>query len=217
MRTLSGPAVEPPGGRPARALVVMLHGVGADGNDLIGLAPMLQRYLPEAAFVSPDGPEPCDMAPMGRQWFSLMDRRPAALLAGVQRAAPDVSAFLDAELAKRNLAADRCALLGFSQGTMAALHVAPRHAPPLAAVVGFSGALLAPELLDGEIRARPPVLLVHGTADEVVPAGALPGARDALAATGFAVQWELRPGLGHGIDPDGIDRAGRFLRAAIAG
>ena len=217
MRALSGPVVEPAGGRSADALVVFLHGVGADGQDLIGLAPMLRGHLPGAAFLSPDAPEPCDMAPMGRQWFSLQDRRPAALLAGVQRAAPDFSAFVEAELARRGLGADRCVLVGFSQGTMTALHVAPRHAPAFAAVAGFSGALIGEELLAAETVARPPILLVHGSADEVVPAQALPAARDALAGAGFSVQWEIRPGLGHGIDPHGIDRAGRFLRAALAG
>lgn len=215
MRTLNGPVVEPANGRPARALVVLLHGVGADGNDLIGLAPMLQRYLPDVAFVSPDGPEACDMAPMGRQWFSLLDRRPAALLAGVEAAAPDVWGYLEAETAKRNLGVERCALVGFSQGTMTALHVAPRHTPPVAAVVGFSGALVAPEKLETDVAARPPVLLIHGSADEVVPFQALGQARGALETAGFPVQWAVRPGLGHGIDPEGIDQAGRFLQAAL--
>ncbi len=217
MRALSGPAVEPADGRPARALVILLHGVGADGQDLIGLAPMLQRYLPDAAFMSPDAPEPCDMAPMGRQWFSLMDRRPEALLEGVERAAPDVWGFLEAECTRRGLGHDRCALFGFSQGSMMALHVAPRHTPPLAAVVGCSGALVAPERLEAETIARPPILLVHGTADEVVPFGAMAQARAALEAADFPLQWSIRPGLGHGIDPDGIDQAGRFLRAALQG
>ena len=216
MRPLEGPVVEPAAGGPASSLVVFLHGVGADGHDLIGLAPMLQRYLPNTAFLSPNGPEACDMAPMGRQWFSLMDRRHEALLEGVQRAAPDVAGLLDAERDKRGLGADRCALLGFSQGTMTALHVAPRYEPPLAGVVGFSGALVGADLLAREMRAKPPMLLMHGDMDEVVPVQALPAAREALEGLSFSVQWEIRRGLGHGIDPEGIDRAGRFLAACFA-
>jgi len=216
MRPLEGPVVEPADGGAADSLVLLLHGVGADGDDLIGLAPMLRPHLPRTAFVSPNAPEACDMAPMGRQWFSLSDRRPAALLAGVQRAAPDVAGFLDAERERRGLEARRCALFGFSQGAMTAYQVAPRYTPQLAGVVGCSGALLGAELLADEVRAEPPLLLMHGDADEVVPVQALPAAREALEALGFAVQWEIRRGLGHGIDPEGIDRAGRFLAACFA-
>jgi len=216
MRPLEGPVVEPASGERATSLVVLLHGVGADGHDLIGLAPMLQAHLPATAFVSPDAPEPCDMAPMGRQWFSLMDRRPEALLAGVQRAGPDVIGVLDTERTRRGLDASRCALLGFSQGTMTALYAAPRYEPELAGVVGFSGALIGAELLARELRTKPPLLLMHGDMDDVVPAQALPAARDALARLGFTVEAEIRRGLGHGIDPAGIERAGKFLAARFA-
>jgi phospholipase/carboxylesterase len=215
MRPLRGPAVEPAAGGAATSLVIFLHGVGADGHDLIGLAPMLQRYLPDTAFLSPDAPEPCDMAPMGRQWFSLMDRRHEALLAGVQRAAPDVVGLIDAERERRGIGADRVALFGFSQGGMTALHVAPRYEPALAGVVGCSGALIGAELLASELRTKPPLLLMHGDMDEVVPVQALPAAREAFEGLSFSVQWEIRRGLGHGIDPEGIDRAGRFLAACF--
>ena len=126
MSRLSGPRIAPRSGA-ARQLVVLLHGVGADGDDLIGLAPALARLLPHAAFVAPNGPAPCDMAPFGYQWFSLQDRRPEALLRGVQVAAPLLDAFLDEELARHDLDARRLALVGFSQGTMMALHAAPRN------------------------------------------------------------------------------------------
>ncbi|MEO1090304.1 MAG: dienelactone hydrolase family protein [Pseudomonadota bacterium] len=215
MRALRGPEVAPADGRSPQFLVILLHGVGADGADLIDLAPMLQRYVPHAAFVAPNGPERCDMAPMGYQWFSLRDRRPEALLAGVQAVRADLDAFIDAELQARSLPASACAIVGFSQGTMTALHVVPRRTDSVAALVGFSGALVGPERLAGEVRSKPPILLIHGEADEIVPAGSLFAARDALESAEFAVQWQIRPRLGHGIDPDGIDHAGRFLRAAL--
>lgn len=201
---LDGPRHGPGTGTPARALVVFLHGLGADGHDLISLAPLLEPLLPGAAFVSPHAPFACDMAPMGRQWFSLRDRDPDLLLAGVAAAAPGLDAFLDKELERLGLSDDRLALVGFSQGTMTALHVALRRPRPCAVVVGFSGALLKPEVLGEEIRSRPPVLLVHGDADEVVPFQALALAEEALELNGVPVAAYRRPGLGHGIDQEGL-------------
>jgi phospholipase/carboxylesterase len=216
MATLLGPSVGPSAGGAPRQIVVLLHGVGADGQDLIGLAPMLAERLPHALFVAPDGPQPCDMAPYGRQWFSLQDRRPAALLAGVKRAAPQLDAFLDELLARHGLDESRLALLGFSQGTMTALHVAPRRRRPVAAVLGFSGALLGAEALPQEVRSRPPVMLIHGDADDVVPVDAMFMAVEGLQAAEIAVQWILRPGLPHSIDPYGIDAGARFLADMLA-
>jgi phospholipase/carboxylesterase len=208
--------VGPSAGGAPRQIVVLLHGVGADGQDLIGLAPMLAERLPHALFVAPDGPQPCDMAPYGRQWFSLQDRRPAALLAGVKRAAPQLDAFLDELLARHGLDESRLALLGFSQGTMTALHVAPRRRRPVAAVLGFSGALLGAEALPQEVRSRPPVMLIHGDADDVVPVDAMFVAVEGLQAAEIPVQWILRPGLPHSIDPYGIDAGARFLADMLA-
>jgi len=188
----------------ARALVVFLHGLGADGNDLISLAPLLESLLPDTAFASPHAPFPCDMAPMGRQWFSLQDRDPDVLLEGVAGVAPSLNAFLDAELEKHGLTDDRLALVGFSQGTMTALHTALRRPRPCAVVVGFSGALLKPESLGEEIASRPPVLLVHGDADPVVPFEAMPIAEEAMGLNGVPVAAYARPGLGHGIDQEGL-------------
>ena len=216
MATLLGPSVGPSAGGAPRQIVVLLHGVGADGQDLIGLAPMLAEWLPHALFVAPDGPQPCDMAPYGRQWFSLQDRRPAALLAGVKRAAPQLDAFLDELLARHGLDESRLALLGFSQGTMTALHVAPRRRRPVAAVLGFSGALLGAEALPQEVRSRPPVMLIHGDADDVVPVDAMFMAVEGLQAAEIPVQWILRPGLPHSIDPYGIDAGARFLADMLA-
>jgi phospholipase/carboxylesterase len=216
MSRLFGPSVAPSSGA-AQQLVVLLHGVGADGDDLIGLAPALARLLPHATFVAPNGPEPCDMAPFGYQWFSLQDRRPEALLRGVQVTAPLLDAFLDDELARHNLDARRLALVGFSQGTMLALHVAPRRALPMAAVLGFSGALLGAEALQTETISRPPVFLIHGDADEIVPVGALAAAVAGLQAADIPVRFEIRPGLPHAIDPEGIAHGGAFLAAAFGG
>lgn len=211
MSTLSGPMLPPRAGGAARQLVVLLHGVGADGSDLIELAPALAEHLPHAAFVAPDAPQPCDMAPFGRQWFSLQDRHPGPLEAGARQTAPLLDAFLDEQLRRHRLEDRQMALLGFSQGTMMSLFAAPRRARPVAAVLGFSGALLGGAALSGELRSRPPVMLVHGEADDVVPAGALPAAEAGLAAAGIEVRTMLRPGLGHGIDPEGVAAGVAFL------
>ena len=216
MAKLVGPSFGPAAGGPPRQLVVLLHGVGADGQDLVGLAPMLARDLPHARFVAPDGPEPCDLAPYGRQWFSLQDRRPERMLAGIVRTAPLLDAFLDEELARYGLTDADLALLGFSQGTMMSLHVGPRRPRAMACILGFSGALVGGEALPDEARSRPPVMLIHGDADDVVPVQALFGAMDALQAAEIPVQWIVRPGLPHSIDPEGIAAGGRFLREMLA-
>jgi phospholipase/carboxylesterase len=214
--TLNGPVHKPASGAKARQLVVLLHGLGADGNDLIGLAPHWAPLLPEAEFVSPDAPFPCDMAPFGRQWFSLRDRSPATILDGVRAAAPILDAFIDEALASRGLDERRLALVGFSQGTMMSLHVGLRRARPVGGIVGFSGALVGAESLAQEIRSRPPVLLIHGDADEVVPPQALPMAVRGLEAAGVPVEILVCPGLGHGIDEEGLKRGGGFLQQAFA-
>lgn len=215
MSTLSGPSAAPAAGGPPKQLVVLLHGVGADGADLITLSQAMATALPHARFVAPNGPEPCDMAPMGYQWFSLSDRNPERMLAGIERSAPLIDAFIDEELAKDGLGDHQLALLGFSQGTMMSLHVAPRRAKALAGVLGFSGALLAPEKLVAEAVSKPPMLLVHGDADQVVPVQALQAAVAGLQAAEIPVQWSVRPGLPHGIDPEGIAAGAAFLAQAF--
>lgn len=212
---LTGPAHKPATGGPPRRLVVLLHGLGADGNDLIGLAPAWAPLLPDAEFLAPDAPFPCDMAPFGRQWFTFQTRTPETLLAGARAAAPIIDAFLDDALAARNLDDAQLALVGFSQGTMMALHVGLRRARAPAAILGYSGTLIGAERLKDEIRARPPVLLVHGDADPVVPVQALPHAAAALEEAGVAVTQLLRPGLGHGIDEEGLRRGGAFLKERL--
>lgn len=211
MFTLDGPRFGPAAGGPPRSLVVLLHGLGADGNDLISLAPYWARLMPNTAFVAPHAPFPCDMAPYGRQWFSLQDRTPAMMLAGIRAAAPILEGFIDDELAKWKLSDDRLALVGFSQGTMMSLYVAPRRPRACAAVVGYSGALIGAESLPAETKSRPPVLLVHGDADPVVPFEAMKAAAAALANANIPVETLARPGLPHSIDDEGLIRGGEFL------
>jgi phospholipase/carboxylesterase len=215
MVTLDGPRVAPASGGPARQLVVLLHGLGADGADLIDLAPHWAAALPDAAFVAPNAPEPCDMAPFGRQWFSLQDRTPARVEAGLRAVRPVLDAFLERELTRHALPPEALALVGFSQGCMLALFAGLRMARGPAAILGYSGALVAPESLATEALARPPVLLVHGEADEVVPAARSRAAESALRAAGLPVRALYRPGLAHGIDPEGLAAGLTTLRAGF--
>ena len=215
--TLDGPRAAPHGGGPARHLVVLLHGLGADGHDLIQLAPYLGQAAPDAAFVAPHAPEACDMAPTGLQWFSLQEQSPRAIEAGAVGAAPALDAFLDAELARHGLGSDALALCGFSQGAMMALHRGLHRPAGAACVCAWSGVLPGAEQLASTIAARPPTLLVHGDADPVVPPQALEAARTALDANAVPVTAEPRPGLSHGIDERGIELAGAFLRRYLTG
>lgn len=209
---LDGPRIRPASGGTAKQLVVFLHGYGADGNDLIALGQHWRQLLPDAAFLSPHAPEVCGANPFGgRQWFELTSRDPAERWRGVQAAAPLLNTFLDSQLAAFGLNDSALALVGFSQGAMMGLHVGLRRLRPAAAVVSFSGMLIEPGRLGGDIASRPPVLLVHGDADEVVPVSSLNDARVALAAAKVAIEWHIRPGLGHGIDNEGLDLGGRFL------
>ena len=217
MSALSGPERRPASGGAARKLVLLLHGLGADGGDLIGLAEPWGQLLPHAHFAAPDAPEPCDLAPTGRQWFSLADRSPAGMAAGVASATDALDADIDARLEALGLQERDLVLVGFSQGTMMALHVAYRRAAPCAGVLGFSGRLLGGERLKGELRARPPALLVHGDADEMVPVGALFEAAITLGACEVPVQWHVSRGIGHGIAPDGLQIGGLFLHDALVG
>ena len=197
----------------ADSLVVLLHGYGADGNDLMALGQDWAPQMPNTAFASPNAPFPLPMAgPSGRQWFELTMRDPSEYWRGVNEAAPVLNAYLDEELARYELAGNRLALVGFSQGTMMALHVGLRRMPQLAAIVGYSGRLAGPEHLADEIRARPPILLSHGDQDELIPVDALHDASAALAACEIAVQWHISPGLGHGIDLTGLRLGEDFLK-----
>lgn len=215
LKPLAGPRIEPRGQTP-QSLVVLLHGYGANGDDLIELGRAWARDLPSTAFVAPHAPDhlPYDDA-SGLQWFPLTFRDPDEYWRGAKAAGPQLDAFLDAELTRYRLPASRLALVGFSQGTMMTLHVGLRRSAAPAALVGYSGMIAGPEHLKDSITCRPPVLLIHGSDDEVIPAGALHLTREALADAEVPVEWHIREGLGHGIDPEGLAMGGSFLKAAL--
>ncbi|WP_417248759.1 alpha/beta hydrolase [Celeribacter sp.] len=198
------------------SVVVFLHGYGADGADLLGLADPLAEHLPDTVFFAPDAPERCIGNPMGYQWFPIPwidGSSEEEARTGMLRAVDELNDYLDNILVDYGLEPEQMALVGFSQGTMMALHVAPRREDALAAVVGFSGRLLEPELLEDEKRVDFPVLLLHGDEDDVVPPQSLPEAAEALQGAGFEkVYAHIMRGTGHGIAPDGLEVAVAFLR-----
>ncbi|GGB18404.1 alpha/beta hydrolase [Allosediminivita pacifica] len=199
-----------------RSCVVFLHGYGANGADLLGLAEPLGEHLPDTLFVAPDAPEACAGAPFGFQWFPIPwidGSSEEEAMDGMARAAADLDAFLDALMVDEDLLPEQVALFGFSQGTMMALHVAPRREDEVAGIVGFSGRLMEPELLSDEVVSKPPVLLVHGDQDDVVPPASMPQAAEALQEAGFReVFAHIMKGTAHGIAPDGLQVALAFLR-----
>lgn len=202
----------------ADSVVVFLHGYGADGADLLGLSGPLGPHLPTTAFYAPDAPERCVNNPMGFQWFPipwLDGSTEAQARTSMAQSVADIDAFLDTVLAAEGLAPDRMVVIGFSQGTMMALHVLPRRDRPVAGIVGFSGRLLAPELL-AETRVRPPILLAHGDQDPMVPYADMGLAETALKAAGFQVATHTMPGVGHGISPDGLGAALAFVQRVLA-
>ena len=217
--TITGPRLAPKSGT-AKQLVVFLHGYGADGGDLIEIARQWQRFLPDAAFIAPHAPDRCTQSPSGRQWFPLTMRDPHERWRGVQVAQPGLDAFLDAELAALGLDGSKLVLVGFSQGTMMALHVGLRRRVAPAAIVGYSGVLVGPEHLS-EATARnakgepPPILLVHGDRDEVIPLDALFMSAEELAKADIPCQWHLSLGMAHGIDGGGLLHGGLFIAAAF--
>jgi phospholipase/carboxylesterase len=211
MTRIEGPSHGPhAGGKPGH-LVVLLHGYGADGNDLIGLAPVLAPLMPDVVFHAPNAPYPCEGNPFGYQWFGIARLDPAGRLAGARSAAPIIDAFLDELFAKYGLDESKTVLVGFSQGTMMSLQVGLRRAKRLAGIVGFSGALAGPEVLKDEIKSRPPVLLVHGNADQMLPYQLTEQAAAALKQNGVEVAVHIAPGVGHSIDQTGLSLAARFL------
>ena len=212
---IDGPRMAPAAGGAAQSLVILLHGYGSNGEDLIGLAPHWRDALPNTAFVSPDAPQPCPGAPGGYQWWGLTGADRGDRAAGANQAAPVLNAFIDAELARHGLTEAQLALVGFSQGTMMALHLGPRRPRQLAGIVGYSGMLVDEAGLADPAITRPPILLVHGDADPMVPFAAFHAAKAALTRNGFAVEEHVSRGLGHSIDLAGLQLGGQFLARVL--
>jgi phospholipase/carboxylesterase len=220
MANLDGPRFGPIAAGAPKQLVVICHGVGANGQDLVSVAPMLAAALPNAVFVAPDGPEAYDMVPPGeandsRQWFSLRDWRPEVMEAGVRAARGTLDRYLDETIAELGIAPAEYAIAGFSQGAMMALFTGLRRRVPPRAILAYSGMLLGPDRLAAEIANRALVLLVHGERDEVVPAEGSRSAADVLRKQGVPVDLVLRRELGHSIDPEGLREGMRVLRRAF--
>jgi phospholipase/carboxylesterase len=213
MPILTGPRAAARSGQ-IKSLVILLHGYGADGNDLFGLSGPLAQHMPDTAFRSPNAPERCRVNPMGYQWFpiSWLDgSAESEMEAGFYRSATILDDYITEAMTEEGVGPAQTALVGFSQGTMMSLHVAPRRSEPLAAIVGFSGRLHSVDNLKAEAISKPPILLIHGDQDEMIPVAALAEARDGLTDAGFRVQTHISTGTGHGIAPDGLGLALNFL------
>ena len=208
---LEGPVAGPAAGGDPQSLVVLLHGYGSNGADLIGLVPYWRDALPNTLFVAPNAPQPCPGAPGGRQWWALDSLSPEARAAGVRVSAPALNAFIDQQLAAHGLPAGRLALVGFSQGTMMALHVGPRRAETIGGIVGYSGMLADAAALEAETRTKPPILLIHGDADTILPVVSIHQARTALDRLGFETATHVCRGLGHSVDEVGLRMGREFL------
>ena len=217
MFELEGPSFPPASGGAPKQLIILLHGYGADGEDLIGLAQPLSQLLPDAAFHAPNAPYPCDGNPYGYQWFGISQLDPHLMFAGTRGAAPFAEAVIDDRLKEYGLTEADMALIGFSQGTMMSLHIGLRRERPVAGIVGFSGVLAGMDALKDEIRSRPPVLLVHGDADELIPVQLMDRTATALKACGVPVESHISRGVGHGIDQTGLQLCARFLLGVLGG
>ena len=212
---IDGPRLEPAAGGPAKSLAIFLHGYGADGNDLIAIGQEWARDLPDTAFVAPHAPEACTMAPTGRQWFALTMRDPDEYVRGVAAVRPELDEFIDAEMARHGVDETTTALVGFSQGTMMALHAGLLRNKPFAGLLGYSGLLADPGAIKAGPSQKPPILLIHGENDEMIPVGALFAATEGLSAAEIPVAWHISKGIGHGIAPDGLELGADFLKRVL--
>ena len=214
MTAIDGPRLLP-GDGDVKKLVILCHGYGSNGRDLIALGEVWRRFMPHTAFLSPNAPYPCDMAPGGYQWFPLTTFSQDERLSGVESAAPILDQFIDEEMSRFHLSPEDLALVGFSQGTMMSLYVGLRRAPQMAGILGYSGMLVGADDLEEAIRATPPVLLVHGSADELIPPRASRDAAEMLGTLGVPAQYYICNGIGHGVSPEGMELGGEFLRRVL--
>lgn len=214
--SLDGPRLAPLSGSKPNALTILIHGYGSNGEDLISLARMIQPALPNNAFVAPNAPLQMPAMAAAYQWWPIETFSMVERAVGAASATPVLDAFITQELEETGLSSDRLLLIGFSQGSMMALHVGLRRPDPVAGIIGISGMLVAPETLEAEIRTRPPVLLIHGTADEVVPFDSMELASTALTAAGIGVETHVSPDLGHSVGQDGLAAATTFARSVVA-
>lgn len=215
MVKLNGPLLPPRSGRPATQAVILLHGYGADGSDLISLGQHWGQMLPDALFLAPNAPEPCAGSPFGFQWFPLNVDRIAGRIEGAKNAAPVIREFLTDLWAQTGIAPQRTILGGFSQGAMMSLHVGTALEQELAGIIAFSGAFVPADGFGGKGLARPPVTLIHGELDQVVDPDLSRQAATELSASGFEVSLHISPNTAHGIAPDGLDFATSFLMARL--
>lgn len=213
LKIVNGASLQPLSGAAPKQIILLLHGFGSSGRDMIGLAPAWQQSLPEALFLAPHAPQRCAMG-AGYQWWGLSQLTPQALAAGAESAAPAIDQFIDRKLKQYDLTEAALAIVGFSQGTMMALHVGLRRPRQVAAIVGYSGMLAGSNQLRHAKITKPPVLLVHGSHDPVVPVAALHAAQSELKHLGVDVTTHVSSGVAHTVDPVGL-RLGREFAATV--
>lgn len=203
--------IKPKDGHKPQNLVFLLHGIGANKDDLLPLGHEWSNTLPHTAFISPDAPFPYDMAPVGFQWFSIQNREPRIILSEIKNTAVILNRFIDEMCQKLSIAPGHFALAGFSQGAMMALHVGPRRKSSCAAILSYSGMIIEGDELKTEAVCKPPVLVMHGTEDQVVLPVHFDETVSILEKAGIQVEKHLRRGLGHGIDDKGVELGHKFL------
>lgn len=214
MKMLEGPVLMPASGI-KKSLVILCHGYGSNGEDLINLAKNLQPDFPDTVFVAPNAPEKSPH-PGGYQWFPITSFSQQERIEGTYNAAPYLDEFIDHCLKKYTVPESKLALVGFSQGTMLSLHVGLRRKNQVAGILGFSGALAAPGTLVAEMKSKPPVYLIHGAMDNVIPFPALFEAVGALEAAGICVEKHISQNTAHGIAQDGLEKGRAFLKRVLA-